>query len=241
MSSSSSLAPRVRGLLLDLARHAALGPLAALLFAPACRDRPRPWEQLADAAPASAPHSVLLPDASLLGDAPSFAEADASAAEDPDLLSPVRAGGPWVRCHDNFRLSGDPLRDVTRLGMLCGPSNGMRRMSDPVQGAVEAGEAAHTSAFDVLSGECYRVFAAAEGTATALDVDVLSSHGARVAGDHGEDGWSIVQPDRPFCPLGDDTYTLEVKARRGRGRFAAEVWRLRTPPARGGRQAPPKR
>jgi hypothetical protein len=215
--------------------------LAALLFTPACRDRHRPWEQLPDAGPMSAPPSVPLPDASLLGDASSFAEGvDASATVDPDLMGPVRVGGPWVRCYGNYKLSGDPLTDVTRLGMLCGPENGMRRVSDPIQGAIEAGKTVHTSTFDVLSGECYRVFATAEATVTDLDVDVVTRHGARVASDHGEDGWSIVQPDRPFCPLSDDTYTLEVKARLGRGRFAAEIWRLRTPPARGGRQAAPK-
>lgn len=212
--------------------------LAAVLLAPACRERPRPWEQLADAGPARAPRVDNLADASLLADASAFAEADPGADVDPGLPSPVRVGGPWVRCYGNYRLSGDPLRDVTRLGMLCGPENGMRRMAETIQGAVEAGKTHHTSTFEVVSGECYRIFATAEPTITDLDVDVLTRHGARVAGDHGDDGWPIVQPDRPFCPLESDTYTLEVKARRGSGRFAAEIWRLRTPPGKSRRANP---
>ena len=77
-------------------------------------------------------------------------------------------------------------------------------------------------------GECYRVFAVADATVTDLDVTVHSSRGAPVAADHGEDAWPIVQPDRPFCPLEKDVYTLEIAAHRGHGRFAAEVWVLRT-------------
>ena len=42
----------------------------------------------------------------------------------------------------------------------------------------------------------------------------------------------IVQPDRPFCALEDDWYTFEVSARKGSGRFAAEVWVLRASSAR---------
>jgi hypothetical protein len=215
---------------------------AALPLLSACREPPRPWEHLADAGPWVPPPPLVQPDASLLGDAASFVEPDASAASaEEDPVSPVRVGGPWVRCYGNYRRSGDPLKDVTRLGLLCGPENGMRRMGETVQGTAHSGKAGHTSPFSVLSGECFRVFVAAEPTIEDLDVEVLSRHGARIASDHGDNGWAIVQPDRPFCALEDDTYTVEVKARRGQGRFAAEIWRLRTPPAKNRRPSEPKR
>ncbi len=49
-----------------------------------------------------------------------------------------------------------------------------------------------------------------------------------IASDGTEDAWPIVQPDRPFCPLEDDNATVEISARRGSGRFAAEVWMLKS-------------
>jgi hypothetical protein len=70
----------------------------------------------------------------------------------------------------------------------------------------------------------------AEAGVADLDVVVRSSRGSAIAADHGEDPWPIVQPDRPFCALEDDRYTFEVSAKRGSGRFAAEVWALRPAP-----------
>jgi hypothetical protein len=92
---------------------------------------------------------------------------------------------------------------------------------------VSAGGGAITEVFEARRGDCYRVFAVAQKSVADLDVVVRSSRGAPIAADHGEDAWPIVQPDRPFCALEDDTYTLEVTAKRGSGRFAAEVWVLR--------------
>ena len=91
------------------------------------------------------------------------------------------------------------------------------------------GGPAVSETFEARRGECYPVFAAAEPAVVGLDVVVRSSRGSAVAGDHGDDAWPIVQPDRPFCPLEDDHYTVEVTAKRGGGRFAAEVWALRSP------------
>jgi hypothetical protein len=104
----------------------------------------------------------------------------------------------------------------------------MRRLSTkPLEGDVTAGREGVTEAFEARRGECYRVFAVAEASVSDLDVVVRSSRGAPIAADHGEDAWPIVQPDRPFCALEDDRYTVEITAKRGTGRFAAEVWVLR--------------
>jgi hypothetical protein len=76
-------------------------------------------------------------------------------------------------------------------------------------------------------GSCYRIFAVAEASVTDLDVVVRSSRGVSIAQDHGEDRWPVVQPDRPICPLENDLMTIELTARRGKGRAVAEVWMLR--------------
>jgi hypothetical protein len=226
-------------LLLGLAPALALG----------CQSHARPWDQGDAEAPSASPQSAA--PTSLLPARPAPEASEGSAAgddpgADPDgndagrergerdeseraVAPPVRIGGPWVRCYGSFHPAGDPVKDVTRLGLLCGPENGMRRLSKaPIEGTVSEGAPGTTSTFEAKRGECYRVFAVAEATVSDLDVTVHSSRGAPVAADHGEDTWPIVQPDRPFCPLENDRYTLEIAAHRGHGRVAAEVWVLRS-------------
>ena len=203
---------------------------AAVLPGLGCEHRSHPWDQ-PDAAATVA--SAALPP---LGLPPALAsassDAGSTATEDAPPV-PVRVGGPWVRCYGGFHPSGDPVKDVTRLSVLCGPENGMKRLSRaPLEGALTEGGPSVTETFEARRGECYRVFAVAERSVSDLDVVVRSSRGAAIAADHGEDAWPIVQPDRPFCALEDDRYTLDVSTKHGSGRFAAEVWVLRTPAAR---------
>jgi hypothetical protein len=193
-----------------------------------CSRRSRPWEQPDAGGPLlteTPPPPIAAPPPS--GGDPADAGAPVEPPEAPKL--PVRVGGPWVRCYGGFHPSGDPLKDVTRLSILCGPENGMRRLSSrALEGTVSAGGAAVSEAFEARRGECYRIFAVAEASVADLDVVVRSSRGAPIAADHGEDPWPIVQPDRPFCALEDDRYTFEVSAKKGSGRFAAEVWVLKS-------------
>jgi hypothetical protein len=106
----------------------------------------------------------------------------------------------------------------------------MKRLSpQTIVGSVAEGQPGVSEVLEARRGECYRVFAVAEPTVTDLDVTVNSSHDMTVAADHGEDSWPIVQPDRPFCLLSDDALRVEVSAKRGQGRFAAEIWVLAAP------------
>jgi hypothetical protein len=202
---------------------------AAAVAGLGCEHRAHPWDQ-PDAATtpgSAAPPPIGLPAAI------ASAAGTGSAAPEEAPAAPVRVGGPWVRCYGGFHPAGDPVKDVTRLSVLCGPENGMKRLSRaPLQGALTEGGPSVTETFEARRGECYRVFAVAERTVSDLDVVVRSSRGSAIAADHGEDAWPIVQPDRPFCALEDDRYTMEVSTRHGGGRFAAEVWVLRTPTPR---------
>jgi len=120
------------------------------------------------------------------------------------------------------------LKDLTRLTMLCGPPNGMRRaVKQPFEAEVAEGKAPRSFSLQAKKGECYRIFAVGDEGIVDLDVTLRSSRGAAIAADHGEDRWPIVQPDRPVCPLEDDTLTVEIAARRGKGKVAAEVWSFR--------------
>lgn len=155
----------------------------------------------------------------------------AEVASDDERGKPkVNPGGGWVKCHEGLSLSGDPVKDVTRLGLLCGPSNGMRRKTkQAIVGLVGEHEPPVVTTIQSARGACYRIFAAADAQVGELDVTVRSSRDVGVAADHGAGRLAIVQPDRPFCTFADETFTVEVSARRGSGRFAAEVWALGEP------------
>lgn len=187
------------------------------------------------AAVGSAPPSAAASaagDAAAAGSASATGAQDLSADEGPEPR--VKPGGGWVKCHEGLTLSGDPLKDVTRLGLLCGPSNGMRRKTrQAIVGLVGEREPPVVATIHVARGACYRVFAAADAEVGELDVKVRSSRDVGVAADHGKGRLAIVQPDRPFCTFADEAFTVEVSARRGGGRFAAEVWSLGEPRKRG--------
>ena len=202
----------------------------ALLVLVGCEDRPRPWEEAGGAVAASSATSPRIPFGDGGVEPEDTREDDAGPAPPETPALPLRVGGPWVRCFGNFKISGAPVPDVTRLSLLCGPENGMDRLSKkPFEGSVAEGQPPLSTTFPARRGECYRIFAVAEPAVADLDVTVRSSRGAAIAADHGEDAWPIVQPDRPFCALEDDTFTVEISARQGSGGFAAEIWRLRAP------------
>jgi hypothetical protein len=144
---------------------------------------------------------------------------DAATKRKPD---PV--GGSWVTCYGNYRPTSTPEQDVTRLGILCGPANGMRLVGNTLKG--EASEAMSEHPFDARSGECFRIFAVAETSAPDIAVVVRDPKGSPIASDHNNDRWPIVNPDGPFCVLETGKYALQVHARQGKGKFALQIWRL---------------
>lgn len=206
-------------------RPARLALLLAAAWLLGC-SRERPWNGPTDGGShdESQPWLPARPDASWLSDAGT--EPTASAAQTAES-KPSPVGGLWVSCYGGFVPSGDPRRDVTRLALLCGPPNGMRPVSDELfEGKVEQGGAPSTHRFPARRGECYRIFAVADAGVADLDVAVRSSRGSRLARDHSEDRWPVVHPERPFCTFDDDTFAVHLGARRGTGRYAAQVWKL---------------
>jgi len=147
-----------------------------------------------------------------------------------------RVGGLWVRCYANFKPTTTPRRDVEKLGLMCGPPNGMQRHGATFEGKIAAPPPGQSGPVAVgahemkaRSGECYRLFAVAEGVED-LDVKVLSSRGSRLAHDQTKNRWPIVDPDRPFCSFDNDTFRIELSVPTGSARYALQVWRL--PPKR---------
>ena len=205
---------------------------AALMLATtsACEPRQRPWQGQPDGGVIDESEPFLAPakDASTwLGDA-SFADAGADPVPLPLPRSVSRVGGLWVSCYGKFQPTGSPLDAVTKLGLMCGPVNGMQQLGTTFEGSASASASKHT--FAVKSGECYRVFAVAAASVDDLDVVVKSGRGTRLSADQTEDRWPIVDPERPLCSFEDDTFVAEVSSRKGRGAFALQVWRLPVEP-----------
>ena len=136
------------------------------------------------------------------------------------------AFGPWVRCYAHFRPTSTPLRDVTRLSILCGPQNGMHRLGDTVEGTVADVGPATEQEISLSKGQCVRVFAVGDVGITDLDVALLAPGGTVVAQDGIDDRWPILLPDRAVCAEIDGKYVVRVKAKKGRGRFAVSTWLL---------------
>ena len=132
-----------------------------------------------------------------------------------------------MSCYSGFRPSSEPVKDVTRLALLCGPSTGMRRVLDVAyEGVLAEGGAELELSLKLEKGSCYRIFAVSGPDLVDLDVSVVSARGTVVAADPGEGRVIVQQPDRPLCSLADDDAKVRVRAQKGRGRFALEIYAM---------------
>jgi hypothetical protein len=201
------------------------GALLVVLALSGCEDRARPWSGDPDGGVVdeSEPFLPRDPDAPLYPDA-GGEPADAAPVAEP--LGASRAGGLWVSCYRGFAPEGHPLGDVTRLGLLCGPANGMRMQGDTGQGEVGEGRPPSAHPMKAKKGSCYRIFAVAEASVRDLDVTVRSSRQSRLTTDDSDDHWPILEPERPFCTFADDAFTVDVTAGAGSGRYALQIWEL---------------
>ena len=170
------------------------------------------------------------PGASAPADALAPAGAAASAAQAPGspdagvAAGPEPVGGTWVSCYGRYRPTSTPRRDVLRLGLLCGPVNGMRLVGWTIEG--EATDAATEHGLDLDAGDCLRVFAVSEQSVLDFSVEVRDPKGGLVAADRSGDRWPILNPDGPFCVMQAGRYALRVRTRQGGGRYAMQVWKL---------------
>lgn len=189
-----------------------------------CREG-SPAPASASSGPAVAPLSSASAAPSALPSAPPPAPS-AQASPAADAAPPAPSGGNWLKCYAQFQPRTRPELDVMKLGLMCGPSNGMRKAAASEGVLAEAGkEREHR--FKAESGDCYRIFTVAEPAVEDLDVEVLGPSGAKVAFDTSDDRWPIVKPDGPFCVFTEGEYRAVVRAQRGQGKYAIEIWRLR--------------
>jgi hypothetical protein len=81
-------------------------------------------------------------------------------------------------------------------------------------------------AFDLplAAGDCIRVFVAAEQVED-VEVELLDPQGESLATTNMSQRWAVLEPDDPVCVGAEGTYSLELRAHSGAGRFAAQVYR----------------
>ena len=186
-----------------------------MVVASGCSEASRPWE--------GKPATTVIDESQPFLPGPSTSS---TVVHDPVT---AEAAGLWTSCYAGFQPSGDPVRDVTRLGLLCGPANGMVAYDDaPLTGRLDPTKGPLRYQFDANKGDCFRLFAVSEPTIPDLDVVVRSSRGTNVARDLTASTWPIVGADGPMCAFGRDLFTIEVSARAGSGGFAAQLWVLPT-------------
>lgn len=135
--------------------------------------------------------------------------------------------GPMSRCYAGFRPDRRPRADVSRLGMLCGPSGGMTRAGGVLTGTVGQHEDAVLRHFDVASAECWRVFAAAGGDVADLEIEVLAGDGEPLALENFDAPWVVVRPGAPLCLRNPGRYRIRLRTHAGHGSFAVQVWRYK--------------
>jgi hypothetical protein len=202
--------------------------LLALLLAGvvSCDETRRPWDgppsgTVVDESRPFLPTSAHVP---LFAD-PS-ADASASALPAPPPTARSRRGGLWSYCHEGFRTSGRPRADVTRLGLMCGPSCGMRLYRGAtLEGRIGSDVPAAVHRFRGQRGTCYRLMVSASGIGD-LEAQLTSGDGRVLARDDSNADWLLLESERPFCPVDDGELLLAITARRGRGRYAAQIWSL---------------
>ncbi len=189
--------------------------MVASLALGACDANRHPWDQPTGGTPPRPPSA----------DEPAPSAAPSAAVTAPS--GRIESGGPFVTCLAGFSPSAEPVRDVTRLSLVCGPENGMRRVLEvPFEGALSEGGAALEIPLELKRGSCYRVFAVADPAIEDLDVSLSSARGVVIASDPGVGRVVVLQPDRPLCSTADDAATLRVLAKKGRGRFALEIYAM---------------
>jgi hypothetical protein len=99
----------------------------------------------------------------------------------------------------------------------------MTRSGSAYRGEVAEGDARDFSHI-MQPGFCYKVVGLAEGIED-LDISVYDENNVLLQRDTTEDAQPVIGSERPLCPYDAATYRLQVRARRGAGRFAVQFYR----------------
>lgn len=199
-----------------------LGLATALVLAlPACPPRSNPsWG--ADASAASGSASTPTPPTSLRAPPSAAPEPQDTASLEVNATDAGRTGDSWESCYAGYRQEGAPVKDVMRLGLLCGPRHGMHEVRPGAGGKLEAG-ATHRHAFRAERGQCFRVVGVDAGGVMSLEI--ADSSGQALARSNAA-SWSVVPARGLWCAERGGDYEVRVQGVSGSGEFAMQLWLL---------------
>jgi hypothetical protein len=178
-----------------------------------------------------APPRARSPEAAPVAPAPSLAhparlDASAAASAKPDAAADAaNDGGNWSKCYEHFRPGQQPKIDVLQLGMMCGPSNGMRQVTPTTKPLKEKTGALY--AWFARPGECYRLFVVSPPGSARLTAEIRAPTGARLAELSTRRRWLVVNPDASLCVKRAGRYLATVWAEHATAPPEAQLWRLR--------------
>ncbi len=162
-----------------------------------------------------------------------LATSDAGAsAHDPRVVdsgdgdAPYLNGGTWASCANGFRATSSPERDLIRLGMLCGPYHGMRRVGEAWTGSIGPGTLARSHTVDARKGQCFRVFAVADQHVRGLALRALLPDGKPIAEVTTTERWAALGSDGAWCVAHDTAVVVRIESSSGSGSYSAQAWLL---------------
>jgi hypothetical protein len=137
--------------------------------------------------------------------------------------------GPTFReCHKGFHNEGEPRKDVTRLGYLCGPYHGLKAIRPMASGTIEQEGGEVTHEVELKKSDCMRLFVVSGESLGRMGVKVASPSGTTLVENDAVEGWAAIAPYGVICGGEEGKYKISIRALRGRGEYAAQAWVLRS-------------
>lgn len=135
------------------------------------------------------------------------------------------SGGNWSKCYEHFRLGPQPKVDVLQIGILCGPSNGMRQVT------LSAKPLQHKTGMVYTwlgrPKDCFRLFAVAPPGSSRLTVEMLGPGRRPLAQLSTRRRWLVFKPRAPLCVKRAGRYRARVWAEHATAHPEVQLWRLR--------------
>lgn len=148
----------------------------------------------------------------------------ASASPELEAALPQDTDG----CYRGFRTSGEPDVDVTRLGMLCGPSAGLTFQHDVVRGRLDEDAPARAHSIALRRGECMSAFAAASDIED-LELEIVGPDGVPLGHANVGRPWVVFPQSGPYCPEASGVHQLLARTHGRSGPYSLSIWSRRLP------------
>lgn len=132
---------------------------------------------------------------------------------------------PPQACSEGFEPQADAALGLSRLAAPCAQSKGLIAIT-PVHTGIFGDTSSGVDRFQFKGRKdhCYRILSVGEAGIIDLDIAVLDSNGRLAAADLSSDAFPIVPPRGFLCLKQEETFTIQVAAQQGNGRYVLQIW-----------------